>query len=363
MLKIIFSAVLSLLSVSGAMAQEKSLIMPPPDVFYSPETQNYTYVVRDDGSAQAWMRADGVTVPRAGGEYKFTLPEGSKGEVRAWFRENGCRQYRGEICTMYGGNEWRGLTIKNEGREITASFPERQVDERDLRVPVTVGLMYGMERVTTDKWWGREVKITTGEPSAAVSYLYVGVYVPDGVYVRDTQQGPKGWGQAITMLARSESSAALDKAALPVGQPAMFDYAGGGEIYRSRPNLAPGEAYSFSFMSSSSIWKMFAKEMIWGVVWLTAIAVVFSLLLYMIVGKKSLRWYLGVMILLIILMLLVVGLWFSYQLNFGRGGGDFRIMNSEVQKMDAGVAPAGPVDDSTVEIEPLPPEAVEIAPQ
>lgn len=275
------------------------------------ESHSYTYVVKEDGSARVWMRIDSVVMTKAGGEYKYILPENVAGEVWGWYRENGCPRRVRVQCIWEGNNVWKEVVVKQEGRELTLIVPVRSVASIDESTPITLGIGYGVSDVTSKKWWGREVKITTGAREEVINYLGVGVYMPDGVYVRDRQQGPTSWSERFNEVAMSQADMAVPAVATKVIGPSWLDMAGGGVISRYRQNLLPGEDYSFSFMSATSWWKLFYPEMVVGVGWIIGIAVVLALLLRLLVGKKPVSWYLGVMVLIAILLLMIAGLWWT----------------------------------------------------
>lgn len=330
MKKLVLGIFFSFLMVGKAVAQD----MMPPDknvVFgypVVPESENYTYSVKDDGKAQVWLRVDGVNVPASGGEYKLILPESMTGEVTGSYRENGCSQYQNGMCISQG-NGWRVGKVAMNGREMTLTIPPRKISKLNEEIPMTLGFTWGTTDITTKKWWGREVKIVTAKPKQQiVSYMNVGVYMPEGVYSRDIQQGPGGWGQMMSEFANKRLMAAeapqLQLLGAAQNPSAMLDMAGGGTIYRSKNNLMPGEGYSFSFISSTSIWKLYLKEIGWSLVYLLAIAIVLALLLFMIIGKKSILWYSSVVALIAMLFVLIGGLWVV--LNLGvTGGGNYPI--------------------------------------
>lgn len=348
MKKLFSLMVLSLFTAASVHAQEASKIMiapGEPTAGMLPETHGMTYVVKEDGTANAWLRIDGYSYAPAGGTYVYTLPEGAKDDVKAWYRENGCRVYRGDFCTAYYGAEsWTPVDVKRDGEKVTLTLPARKIDERETMNAVTIGIMYGLDSVTTKEWWGRDVEITTGTSDQFVTYLNVGVYLPDGVYVRDKEQGPKGWGEALSQTAMMDQAMVREqKATFAAGpHPAVFDTAGSGQVYRNRSNVMPGESYSFRLMVSTSIWKLYSAELLQGVAWVAGIAIVLSLLLYMIVGKKSLMWYAGVMVLLVVLFLLIGGMWMNYRFSFGsaRGGGVYPMMLKGGMGGTTDVAPA-----------------------
>lgn len=275
------------------------------------ESHSYTYVIKEDGTARVWMRIDSVVMPNEGGEYKYVLPDNTSGEVWGWYRENGCPRRVGVQCIWEGNNAWKEVEVKKVGQEITLTVPARKVAKLDESTPITLGIGYGVGDVTSKKWWGRTITITTGTGTGVVNYLGVGVYMPDGVYVRDRQQGPANWSERFNEVAMSQADMAVPAVATKMIGPSWLDMAGGGVINRYRQNLLPGEVYSFSFMSSTAWWKLFYPEMAVGVGWIIGIAVVLALLLRLLVGKKPVTWYLGVMVLIALLLLMIAGLWWT----------------------------------------------------
>lgn len=291
---------------------------------YSTESQAYTYSVKEDGTARVWMRADGVVLPIIGGEYNLTLPEGTTGEVYGWYRENGCPRYENLICIWGGGNVWQEAEVIQEGNKVTVKIPERKIAKQDESVGLSVGLVWGVGEITSKKWWGREVKVVTGKTNNFVSYLSVGVYLPEGVYGRDKQQGPGGWGANLAELSRGGGEVAPAMDAKMAG-PSILDSAGSGQIYKYRNNIAPGEDYQFSIMSSTSAWKLYWREIMVAGAWIVAIAVVLSILMYLIVGKKPWWWYVLVTLLIVILFVLIGGLWVTYRFGLSGEGGNYPI--------------------------------------
>lgn len=314
-MKKIIVGLLVLMSVGSVRAQDR---YPSP---VQMESQSYSYVVKEDGNAQVWLRVDGVMTPKTGGEYRLGLPEKTEGEVKGWYRENGCPEYISSVCNWRFGNVWREAKVKVENGELILTIPQRKVAKPDEGMAITLGISFGVSDVTTKRWWGREVSIATGKASGVVSYMSIGAYLPEGVYVRDSQQGPSGWGQAIGEMVSGGRRASGELGVAKMMAPTLLDMAGGGEIVRSRSNLLPGEDYSFTFKSATSVWKLYVKEMVWGVTWIVAIAVVLALLLRLMIGRKPVWWYLSVMGLLMLLLILTLGLWIGYR--FSMGGGSY----------------------------------------
>lgn len=358
MKKLIFGVLNLLLVASPVSAQVGSsstgMALPPEKMMLPQmlESQNYTYSVKEDGTAVVWLRVDSVTVPLEGGEFRYTLPEKATGTPKFWYRESGCARYQGQICTFYSQN-WVEGNVTLDGKKVTAQIPKREVDARDSYVPMSVGLSYSLSDITEKHWWGRTVTITNGTTDRITQYVSVGVYVPDGLYIRDRQTEPSGWGNTVTTMlsqpaAQSDEKAGWDRSSVP-----MFDYIGGGNVYRSRNSVGPDEVYSFNFMTSGNVWKMYYRELGTAVLWLFGIALVLSLLLYMLVGKKTLRWYLALMTLLFILFLLLGGMWLTSRSVPGgimRGYGDGPIMldaKSAMESTPVDMSGAEPATEST----------------
>jgi len=329
MKRLILGIFFSFLMVGGVVAQE--MMSPDKNVVLSypvnSEFENYTYSVKDDGKAQVWLRVDGVNVPVNGGEYTLTLPESMTGEVSGWYRENG----------------WKAGKIVMNGREMTMTIPPRKISKMDEETSMTLGFSWGTTDLTTKKWWGREVSIATAiSKQQMVAYMNIGVFMPDGVYSRDIQQGPGGWGQMMSEFTNKRLGVIETPQLLGAtwDSSTILDMAGSGTIYRSRDNLMPGEQYSFSFISSTSIWKLYLKEIAWGLGYLLAIAVVLTLLLFMIIGKKSIWWYASVVVLIMLLFVLFGGLWVGSRLGVTDGGNYPTLMNFDKgAEMDPGLTP------------------------
>lgn len=333
--------------VARASAQDSAvsskMMIAPSGYGVAPESQSYTYNLQDDGTARAWLRVDGVMMPKEGGAYAIQLPPGVKGEVLAWYRENGCPEYRGLVCFWPSTNMWREVETKLEDDQLTIVIPKRKVAEQDAYIGVGIGISYAVTDVTQKEWWGRRVVVETGKPDKYVNYLSVGVYLPDGVYARNKQVGPQGWG---VMFSEMMNSGARDNA--PSGAPkmmaqTMLDSAGSGHVSQYKNGLMPGESYRFSFMTSTSTWKLYYREIAIAVLWTLAIAMVLAILLRLIIGKKSVWWYLALMGLLMLLFVLVGGLWVTYHFNFGGGGGNYPGPLYSVTKESRGAVDGGVV--------------------
>lgn len=343
MKRAVFVLLASLFFVPTAFAQETEMVAGMPVPIASPESHSYTYSVREDGTATAWMRVDSVVIPLSGGEYSLTLPPTTTGEVTGWYRENGCPSYVDSICTWYGSNPWHKAELVREGNRVTIKVPKRRVAKQDEHIGLALGLVYGVADVTTKTWWGREVTVSSAMSDAFVSYTSIGVYLPDGVYARDKQQGPGVWNQTLSEMSMAGVAAPAYDAKM--GASVLLDSAGTGQIYRYRQNLAPGEAYTFTLMSSTKMWQLFYAEILTALMWVAAIAVVLSLLMYLIVGKKPWWWYVLVMLLLMLLFVMILGLWVTYRFGLSARPGDYP---ASVMWKDAGTA-----QESVVATEPV----------
>lgn len=320
-MKKVIVGLLILVSVGGVRAQETNIRMiPPPGYGAVPESQNYTYNLQEDGKARVWLRVDGVMMPREGGEYSIQLPPEVSNEVLAWYRENGCPEYRGGVCLWPSTNLWREAETLIEGDQLTVVVPKRRVVEQDAYIGVTIGISFAVSDVTQKEWWGRRVAVETGKSEQYVNYLSVGVYLPDGVYARNKQVGPQGWGvmfsEMMNLGLRDSAPSGLPKMTAQT----MLDSAGSGHIAQYKNGLMPGESYRFNFMTSTSMWKLYYRELGTAVLWMVAIAMVLAFLFRLLIGKKSVWWYLILMGLLLLLFVLIGGLWMTYHFNFGGGG-------------------------------------------
>lgn len=314
---------------TGVVAQELTYNPTDPIQF-----QNYSYEVKDSGEAAVWMRVENVVIPLAGGEYKITLPDNHKGEPSTWYKENGCQRYSGENCLEYGTNNWKQAEHKLIGSELVVIIPKRTVLKLQDDQPISLGIAWMMGDITTKKWWGREVAIESAKSNEIVSTLSIGVNFPEGVSYRDKQAAPSGWGKMVTEIFNVDSAMnGQSPKTSDYAMPYAFEYVGGGVISRYANNLLPGEAYRFKVMTSASIWKLYTKEIVSGVVWILAIAIVLALLLFMVIGRKSLLWYGAVILLLGTLLILIFGLILSYNFTFGKGGGDTFPMYSEARSV------------------------------
>ncbi len=344
-----------LAGVGRVSAQEmmiaKPMIVPDP---LQMEYHNYSYVVKEDGSARAWLRVDGLNSLTKGGIYSLTLPEGVKGEVLAWYRREECQSYQSGRCVVFD-NSWHEAELNQVGQLITVTVPPQKVTQQqgNYYSGTAIGIGYAMENVTEKKWWGREVVAASGVSEGIVSNLSIGVTMPDGIYVRDYQAGPSQWAASMSEMMMGRA-AAPDGVAKLIG-PLALDMAGSGQISKYWSNLMPGEQYQFKFMSATTIWQLFYREIGYGIGWIVAIGVVLSLLLRLIVGRKSWLWYVGVVGLLTLLFLLIGGLWLNFRFSLGSWGDNYPGPIYTMSKDARGaaestlIAPAEPVGEPVLE--------------
>jgi hypothetical protein len=304
-----------ILAVLFAPAGVQAIMPIMPDVA---ESHNYTYVVDKEGEANVWLRVDGMPASKDTQVYSLTLPETSKESVLVWYREDGCMEYKDDVCVYYGSGGWQKLETTLDGKLLSVTIPGTERENRFRENRITLGVMYQMGEVTDKTWWGRKVNVETVMSENLVSYLNIGVHMPEGVYLRDKTQGPDNWGSGMmtTMMSSKISSEMYDARSAQPG--VMFDMAGNGQVNRYKYNLMPGQTYEFSFMSATSVWKLYYSEMLMTVGWLLAISMVLSALLRLILDKKPLTWYMAVIGLLVLLGMLIVGLWFTYRGGTGR---------------------------------------------
>ena len=294
-------------TIASPAKQPESDLMMPIDLM---ESQSYTHVVNKDGTSRVWLRVDNFVVEKGGREFRYNLPEKAMGEARVWYRDDGCvRWYDKFSCAEYNP-KWVEISTKMEERAVVVEVPWKDWGGNKPN-QMSIGLVYTTSDITTKTWWGRMVEITNGTTDSYVQYMNLGVYVPEGLWVRDEQSAPGGWSNGVTAMFAQPMAIRDEKAAWYGGATTMFDSIGGGELIRERRNLAPGESYSFEFMSSGKNYLLYYKEIGQAVLWLLAISVVVTLLLYMLVGKKPLWWYGALVLLLFTLMILVAGLWIN----------------------------------------------------
>lgn len=284
--------------------------------------QNYSYEVKESGEASVWLKVENVSIPLSGGEYKLTIPDNHKGEPSTWYKENGCQRYSGDNCLEYGNQNWKKAEYRLSGSELVMVIPKRTVAKPQDDQPISLGIAWLMGDITTKKWWGREVEIESAKSNEIVSTMSIGVNFPDGVNYRDKQTGPNGWGKMVTEIFNKDLAVEGVPIISDYVMPYAFEYVGSGAISRYANNLLPGENYRFNVMTSTSVWKLYVKEIVSGVAWILAIAIVLALLMFMVIGRKSFLWYGAVILLLATLLILFFGLFLSYNFAFGNRGVD-----------------------------------------
>ena len=293
------------------------------------EAYYYTYSVKDDGSANVWLRIDELQATPNERTYSLELPKGAIEGVKAWYRENsagciypmegdsggespvmetepGIRYEKTYPCVEQETSEWKELKTAQQGNKLYLTIPKLKTVNNQNSRTLSLGLSFKIASVTSKKWWGREIKVETAKSENYISYESVGVELPPGVYVRDRQTGPVNWGEMMgerAMMSQSVSDLNSGRFA-----PTMFDQVGSGQIVKDKSNILPGENFSFTLMSATSIWKLYVKEigiMLGGVLVLILVA---GLLLHLIIGRKPIWWYLAVMFLIAIFVVIII--WF-----------------------------------------------------
>jgi len=316
-----------------------TVVLSAPMIAPTTETHYYSYSVREDGSANIWLRIDELLMTTKEREYSLVLPSGALDEAKAWYRENnlGCI-YPMEVNNDGGTpsiepglrydqmypckeepNEWQALEVKKIGNKLNIVIPKLKVTNNLARQNQTMslGVSYKMANVTNKRWWGREIKIETAKSENYISYESVGVDLPGGVYLRDKQSGPANWGEMMNsktvMSIDSRGIGDMDDQAF---NPLIFDSAGGGQIVKDKSNIPPGENFTFSLMSATSIWKLYTKEIgfILGAVFV--LILVASALLRLIIGRKPIWWYMAIMLLVAIFFIIIIWLFTVYKSLF-----------------------------------------------
>ncbi len=356
MKQILLSIFLLIASVaqSGAIALAEPAVIRPD---LAPMVQNYhsyTYVVEEDGSARVWLLMDNVQTREQAQTVRYTLPDNYTGETLVWYRENGCMEYRQDNCVYYGNTNWQALEVQADGRKLEISVPQAKYPGRFGENNVSLGLMFTIDDATSKNWWGRTVNIRTGSTDQYVANVNVGVYLPQGLYTRDRNQGPDNWAASLSESISIQNSRPND-VDFQSAQAMMLDRAGSGQVYRYAYNLLPGASYSFSFISSGSLWALYYAEILVSLLWLVAIAAVVATLLRLIVGKKPLRWYMAIIGLLVLLSVLLGGLWFTFYTAFGNqyGGGYPMPFMGVTTDMNVNYSDGGVMNSAPAEIMPM----------
>lgn len=279
------------------------------------EIHQYSVLVKDNGSANVFLIVNNLGADRKGGSYRLTLPEGAIGPVKAWYVDNGIYQRCSWVAAegmpdtsidrsvpcYEAVRTWVPIEdVVQDGDSITVMIPK-------TKGHVSLGITWKITDVTEKKWWGRNVTITTPIVDSFVSYTNVSIDVPDGLYIRDKAVGPIRWGDMESGLMVSQPGSGMDEKMSFV--PEVFDRIGGaGDVVKGTNNLTPGESYEFTLMTATAHWKLFVSEIATMLGVAVVFAIVVSLLLRLLAGRKPFLWYLAVVSLLIILAGLT--LWF-----------------------------------------------------
>lgn len=305
------------------------------------EIHQYSVLVKDNGSANVFLIVNNLGVDRKGGSYRLTLPEGAIGPVKAWYVDNGIYQR----CSWVAAEGMPDTSIDRSVpcyEAIRIWVPIEQVIEEGDAITVTVpktkgfvsiGMTWRIPNVTQKKWWGRNVNITTPSVATFVSHTTVSVDFPDGVYIRDKAVGPTNWGDMETGVMMSQAGSGMEAKTAFV--PEMFDRIGGaGDVVKGTSNLAPGETYSFSLLTATARWKLFVPEIATMLGVSVTLALVVSLLLRLLIGRKPFWWYLAVVTLLLLLAGMTVWLLRMYTALFPRS--DYPLMYEKTRMLDGG---------------------------
>lgn len=308
-----------LLSPMYAARAASPAIMPSP-IASRDEVHQYSVLVKDNGSANAFLLVNNLGFGGKGGLYRLTFPEGAIGPVKAWYVDNGvwtkCIQPLGASEGMYRPDPcyeavrtWVPIeNITEEGDSVTVTIPP-------TKGHVSLGITWKLTDVTDRKWWGRKVTIVTPMVDRFVSDTSVSVDFPDGIYVRDKSVGPTNWGDMESGVMMSQPGSGME--AGMAFTPDTFDRLGSaGDVVKSMSNLAPGETYSFSLLTATSRWKLFVPEITTMLGVAVALALVVSLLLRLLIGRKPFWWYLSVVILLLLLAAMTLWLMRMYTALF-----------------------------------------------
>lgn len=298
----------------------------------STESHSYSFVVKEDGSANVWLRIDELKTKISGGTYSLKLPKGTMNGVKAWYRENGggCiypMEARDGTPAIEKGvsydemypckeeiNEWKDLKVEQNENKFSVVIPKLKSVNNQSEITLSLGISFKMANITTKKWWGREIKVETGKSENLILYEQVSMDAPNGVYLRDKQTGPANWGEMMgSKTVVSQAASGLDSQQF---SPAMFDMVGGGQIMKDKSNIQPGENFSFVLMSATSMWKLYVKEI--GIILFGALVLILvtALLLRLTIGRKPLGWYMGVMFLIIILVGIIIWMTVMYKSIF-----------------------------------------------
>jgi hypothetical protein len=86
--------------------------------------------------------------------------------------------------------------------------------------------------------------------------------------------------------------------------------------FKDKNNISPGENFTFSLMSATSIWKLYIKEIELMLGAVLVFILVASTLLRLVIGKKPIWWYMAIILLLAIFIIIIIWLITIYKLMF-----------------------------------------------
>ncbi|HLD25362.1 MAG TPA: hypothetical protein VJB96_05600 [Patescibacteria group bacterium] len=313
------------------------------------ESHQYSMLVKDNGSANAFLMVYNLGFDRKGGLYRVILPDGATGPVKAWYVDEGVLQKC--VQPLMEGSASDAMYPRYPCYESVRTWVpiEHVVEEGDsvtVTVPptkghVSLGVTWKLSDVTEKTWWGRKVTITTPVVDHFVAYSNVSVDFPDGVYVRDKAVGPVAWGDMESGVMMSQPGTGMTQNL--AFTPEMFDRIGGsGDVFKSTNNLAPGDTYSFTLLTATARWKLFVPEIATMLGVSIALALVVSLLLRLLIGRKPFAWYLSVVVLILLLAGMTVWLFRMYSALLPRP--DYPVM---MRAMDVGVPSVERIEEPT----------------
>lgn len=290
------------------------------------EVHQYSILVKENGSANAFLLVSNLGMDGRGGSYRLTLPVGAQGPVKAWYVDEGILQKCVQPFTegmpsdaMYirppcyeSVRTWVPIgEVVQEGGDVSVVIPK-------TKGHVSLGMAWNMSDVTDKKWWGRTVTIVTPVVDSFVSYTNVSVDFPDGLYIRDKAEAPVRWGDMESGIMVSQPGSGMDEKM--AFTPEVFDRIGGaGDVVKGSNNLTPGESYEFTLMTATARWKLFASEIATMVGVTVLLTIVLSLLLRLLIGRKPFWWYLSIVALLFLFAALVFWLIRMFGAVFPRG--------------------------------------------
>lgn len=302
------------------------------------ENHYYSYSVKEDGSANVWLRIDELQTDTKDRKYPLELPKGAKSGAKAWYRENGGGCIYPYLMEGGGGgtpavesemryeerypckleyNQWKEAEVKQNENKLSITIPKSKVINNQNNRTLSLGITWKIKNVSYKKWWGREIKIETPKSENFIPYVSVGIDLPAGVYIRDKQSPPANWeefiGSKAVVSMESRGIGDMDSQAF---SPVMFDSAGGGQIFKDKSNLQPGESFSFMLMTATSNWKLYIKEIGLMFVGVLILILVAALLLRLIIGRKPFWWYIAVIMLLAVFIGIITWMIIMYKSLF-----------------------------------------------